>query len=158
MTKPIDLGTVVDAFEMQSKECRSILDRQTGEIHLLTSEEIYAIDDAEDLESFSDWQRPLIEIGRLAFNDTTGRFLTLPDQFEIHEYRALEGFSTSQADPDVSDQLLSAIRGRGAFRMFKATVDRLGLRDEWFKYRDEFLLRIARDWCEDHDLPFEEAL
>ena len=74
--------------------------------------------------------------------------LALPDSFEIHEYKMMERFASNHPDERVSDQLLDAIRGRGAFRRFKDTVFRLGVRDEWFEYRDRRYEEIARDWCE----------
>ena len=48
----------------------------------------------------------------------------------------------------MASQLERALHGRGAFRMFKDTVHRLGLQDAWYAFRDRALREIAIDWCE----------
>ena len=53
------------------------------------------------------------------------------------------------------DQLFDAISGRGAFRMFRSTLDRLGLREDWYAYRHSAFEDIARDWLEEHNIRFE---
>jgi hypothetical protein len=40
--------------------------------------------------------------------------------------------------------LLGAIHGSGAFRHFRGAVERLGLLDAWYRYREEAIQQIAR--------------
>jgi hypothetical protein len=51
-------------------------------------------------------------------------YLALPDSFEIDEWSLMEQFSREHRDR-AREELLDAIRGRDAFRWFKATVRRL---------------------------------
>ena len=157
MKKKIELSAIADALDFQSQEGRAFLDRETGEVHQFGPEEL-ALGDAEDsLSDLPDWQQPLVELARQVLSDTSDRFVELPDSWEVHEYRALEGFASQQTDPEVATQLLSAIRGRGAFRHFKDAVHRLGIADTWHAYRHDYLLEIARDWCEANDVPYQPA-
>ena len=50
--------------------------------------------------------------------------------------------------------LFVALRGRGAFRYFKATVRRLGIADDWYAFRDQAFEEIAVAWCEDNGIAF----
>ncbi|MBD3218536.1 MAG: hypothetical protein GF310_09695, partial [candidate division Zixibacteria bacterium] len=75
-------------------------------------------------------------------------------QFEINEYRMMEKFALSVTDQSNSDELYYALKGRGAFRFFKDTVWRLGLRDEWFKYRDSQYEELAIWWCEHNGIEY----
>jgi hypothetical protein len=52
---------------------------------------------------------------------------------------------------------LRAIQGRGAFRYFKDMVDRYGLRDEWFEFKERALKEIAREALEEAGIPFIEG-
>jgi hypothetical protein len=153
----IPLHAIVEALEFQSDESRVFLDRQTGEVHAFGPDELRSAETDEDPSDFPDWQQPLVALARQVFSDSSGRFVELPDPWDIHEYRALEGFATSQTDPTIADQLLSAIRGRGAFRHFKDAIHRLGIADTWYTYRGEFLQEIARDWCQANDIPYTEG-
>ncbi len=87
----------------------------------------------------------------------TDRFLHLPDSFEIHEWKIMDRFARTRANEDACDELCSSLRGRGAFRFFRATVDRLGLRDEWVAFRRQALEEIARAWAEANGLTLVEG-
>ena len=82
-------------------------------------------------------------------------FIPLPDKFEINEWSIMQRFAVSQPDPDHRDDLLNAIHGRGAFRLFKILLDRLKLREEWFRFRDEALEWIAIDFLEINEIPYK---
>ena len=47
-----------------------------------------------------------------------------------------------------------AIHGAGAFRMFKSVIRRRGMEKDWHSFRDRALEQIAREWCEENDIPF----
>jgi hypothetical protein len=53
---------------------------------------------------------------------------------------------------------LRAIKGKGAFRYFKDTINRLGLREQWFQYRDEALKEFVVEWAEANNVPYEDDL
>lgn len=71
----------------------------------------------------------------------------LPDSFDIHEWDIMRRFSCEQEEPACS-QLIDAIHGKGAFRMFRSTAERLGLLKDWYDYRDAYLEGMAREWLE----------
>jgi len=68
----------------------------------------------------------------------------------------MEQFANSVDDEEASDELLTALHGRGAFRYFKDTVRRLGIQQDWYRFRDEAFREIARDWLEAKGIPFVE--
>lgn len=71
----------------------------------------------------------------------------LPDSFDIHEWDIMRRFSAEQEEPTRS-QLMDAIHGKGAFRMFRSAAERLGLLQDWYDYRDAYLENMAREWLE----------
>jgi hypothetical protein len=68
----------------------------------------------------------------------------------------MEDFAESRPDR-VQEELLRALRGAGAFRRFKDELERLQIRDEWFRHRRQALVEIAREWLEANELPFDPA-
>ena len=62
----------------------------------------------------------------------------------------MERFARSRTDPGVSDELDAALHGRGAFRRFKDAAHRLGIADEWYRFRDAALEEIAIEFLEAH--------
>jgi hypothetical protein len=51
----------------------------------------------------------------------------------------MEHFCISVESDAQQDELLRAIRGRGAFRCFRDTIYNLDIRDAWYSYRNDAL-------------------
>ena len=64
----------------------------------------------------------------------------------------IEAFAYSRDDG--SGRLIRAIQGRGAFRRFRDTVERLGLLNEWYEFRDNCYRERAVSWCHGHNISF----
>ena len=82
-------------------------------------------------------------------------FLALPGSFDIHEWSIMERFAHDQAVGPHRDELVDALHGRGAFRMFLSAVRRLGLKDEWYRFRDSAFEEIAKEWLEVKSIEYE---
>lgn len=123
---------------------------------MLMKEEFSLAEDDEGYEDVPDWQRSSIEVARRILNDTQGRYLELPGKFEVHEWAIMDRFSDSIEDESVGDDLHWAIRGSGAFRMFKRLLHEYALWDAWNRFRQAELRRMAVEWCEENGVPYHE--
>ena len=56
----------------------------------------------------------------------------------------------------MQNQLYNAIQGRGAFRRFKDSVNRMGIAKQWYDYRDNAHREIAIRWCRDNEYEYWE--
>jgi len=148
MPPRVKLSAITDALEMSGDERYVFLDRQTGEVIVLSDEELRAADGGDDAGDYPEWQREAIEQAKAVQANDGGRFLPLTDRFEINEWDMMRDFATGLDDEDHADALLNAIHGRGAFRYFKDRIHELGLAEAWYKFRDGQYRRIALDWCE----------
>ena len=79
-------------------------------------------------------------------------YILLPTQYDIHEYRIMQDFAMECPYEQMREKMLASLRGKGAFRRFKDTVFYLGIRDDWFAYRDNRFREIAERWCVDNQL------
>jgi hypothetical protein len=151
----VKLSAILDAMEMQSDETHAFLDRQTGEVVMLTDEELGAAEEDADLSGYPEWQRDNIEQANLVRADDGSRFVALPDRFEINEWEMMRDFALSVEDEAISAAMLDAIHGRGAFRYFKDQVHERGLAESWHEFRAGRYRQIASDWCEAHGLELD---
>lgn len=148
----VSLRDIVDAIESQSNEGAAYLNPETGEIVQVSDEDRALVEEGVADEDLLEWQREAMPKIREALE--SGKFLALPDRFEVHEWSIMERFSHDQNER-ARKVLLSAIHGSGAFRHFRGAVERLGLLDAWYRYRGEAIEQIARDWLDEHKLAYK---
>jgi len=154
MSVRVSLAKIVDAFDEQSEESTSHLNIKTGKIVTVMGEYKLAVEDGVDLSDETDWLRDEVETAADVMESDD--YLTLPTQFDIHEYRIIERFCLSLDDDDLRDQMLNAISGRGAFRMFKDGIHRHNIADDWYRYRQAAFREIAIEWCQRNGLEYDE--
>jgi hypothetical protein len=153
MSAPIKLSAVVQAME-NPEDWECFLDPDTGEVFTVTDDDRGYFEEEDAVtDDLPDWQRESIAQARKAMESE--KLLPLPGKLDVHEWDLMRQFSTMQDEP-TRRELLHAIHGTGAFRLFRATNDRLGLRDDWFKFKDEALKEVARTWLRSHGLEFVE--
>ncbi|MEO6993477.1 MAG: UPF0158 family protein, partial [Lacunisphaera sp.] len=80
-----------------------------------------------------------------------------PTKFDFHEYRTMEKFIGTVADAAKADQLWQAIKGKGAFRYFKDTAHRLGVIDDWYRYRDDAMNNFMLRWAEVNEISVDRS-
>ncbi len=148
----VSLKEVADTLEMLSETTEAYLVRETGEILVVNEDDHLALEDSDDTE-MPEWQRD--HIARLREILDTDRVVELPSSYDIDAWSIMEQFCYAMADAKLRDQLLDSIHGRGAFRMFRSTCERLGLLEDWYAFRREAIETIAREWLESSDIPFK---
>lgn len=137
LLESIELAMDDNGFEMEW-----YIDLQKGETVFISN----LLDEDEAL-------REMIEND---FNEE--RFVAIPSRTSHEGWNQMKGFILSLDDQDEKtiDLLLTAIEGRGAFRMFKDMIHRFGLQDRWYEYRDRENRREALNWLRSRDLIADE--
>ena len=155
MAVPVSLKDVVDHLDMTMEGSSAFLNKRTGELVILSDDDLVAIEDGEEPEdpaSLPEWQREDIELARdvIESND----YVKLPDKFEIHEYSIVEDFCSQVDDDRLRTELLGKIRGSGAFRRFREAIAAAGIEEEWNRYRNMEFEKIAIRWLVDNEIPY----
>lgn len=152
MAVAVSLQDVVDALEMQSDMTTAYLDPQTGEVITITEDDRrYA--EGQDDDKLPEWQQEVLPKVREVL--ASDRFLLLPSNFDIHEWGLMERFSETWPNPQHRDALLGAIHGGGAFRRFRDTIRWLGIEEEWYRFRQQALETIAKEWLAERGVPYK---
>jgi len=152
MTLPVAIRDIVDAIDLPNDDWRSYLNVDTGELVTVTDEDRRLVEDGGDTDDLPGWQRDLLPKVREALE--SDRFLELPGSFEIHEWSIMEKFADGLTDEESRAEVLDALRGRGAFRNFRSTIERLGIEQDWYRHRDSAFERIAKDWLQANNVPY----
>lgn len=77
-----------------------------------------------------------------------------PDSHE--DYRIMERFALSRPD-EQAGRLREALSMRHPFKMFRGTVERMGLDEEWYAWRDAAYLEIAEGSLEFYGIEFKDG-
>ncbi|MGA8870278.1 MAG: UPF0158 family protein [Candidatus Acidiferrales bacterium] len=157
MAAEVKLDEIVDALEEASESMSSYLDVETGKIHSITDEDFgLAEDPATVIESLPDWQRETVNLAR-SIREEEGRYLALPDHFDIHEWAIMERFSETLQNEQIRKDFRGGVHGAGAFRLFKRLLDEYDLWDAWNQFKHLELRQMAIEWCEENGITIRKA-
>lgn len=153
MTVQVKLKDVVDHLEMFGDETSAYLNKQTGELCALSQEDLLAAEEEEeDLSDYPEWEQEEILKARDVLSSSD--WLALPGKFEIHEWDIMERFCQVIEDPEMSNRMLQLIRGSGAFRRFKNSINEFGMDKAWYQFRDAAIERIAMEWLNENGIAY----
>ncbi|WP_294208353.1 GNAT family N-acetyltransferase [uncultured Solobacterium sp.] len=125
----VNLLDVIDAIDTVSEDETYFYSIQDEEI-------VYALDDSEDDEFF----------------------IPLPTKDEVNDYQNMVNFTETIEDEKKRDWFENAIHGKGAFRRFRATLERFGMETEWYDYLEASHRELAINWCEQHGIVYETSV
>jgi hypothetical protein len=152
MSLPVKLNDVVEAMDAAVEEQSNYLDKRTGEIFMVSAEEMEAAEEDELISEYPDWQREGILKAREILKSDD--FVELPTQFDIDDYRIMEEFCSAFEDRQVGEQLLLQIRGSGAFGRFKNAIYSMGAEKAWYQFRRTEIEKLAIEWLEQEDIGY----
>jgi hypothetical protein len=134
--KPLlKLREIVENIEMSSGGRDVFYNKLTGEFYWQSDD---SEDDERDLDEEEGW-------------------IMLPNQYDANEYRMMSDFAYTIKNSRKREQLEIALSGKGAFRRFKDTVNREGIAEAWYAFRDKRYLEFARDWCDGEEIPYDSS-
>lgn len=149
----VKLSKLIQGVDFQSDNLDVYLNMKSGEVVYIENELYSLVDSDEDFSQYPEWQQENIKLAeKILYEDYYEPF---PTKYEIDEYGMMESFSYSMEE-EIKERLLRAINGRGAFRRFKDEVFELGVREDWFSYREEKLKKLVKRWSETLDIEIIE--
>ncbi len=140
-------------MEEQTDESHSYLNKTTGEVVLITDDNIEVVQSEEDWSDYQDWEQEELQQTKEVLGSDD--YIELPSKFDIHEYTIMERFCNSVENQRLRYELLSRIQGSGAFRRFKEAIYRNGIQDAWFRYKQEELEAIAINWLQANEIEYK---
>jgi hypothetical protein len=151
----VSIKDVVYEMDVLSEEHSAFLNRRTGELVTLSIEELSAAEEDDDIDDYPEWQKEMIIKAKEVISSDD--YLPLPSKFDIHEYHIMEDVCCSVEGDKIRGELLDKIRGRGAFRRFKDAIKSHGIEEEWYRFRQGELEKIAIEWLEGNHISYTKA-
>jgi hypothetical protein len=133
----VRLQDIVEAIDLPGQEWQSFLNRDTGTIVTRANDGVVAQDEDFDPDALDD-----------------PAYVALPDSFEVHEWSMMEQFADVRPGRQ-REELMDAIHQRGAFRAFKSAIRRIGIEEEWYRFRQDAFERIAKDWLDANGIEYD---
>jgi len=87
--------------------------------------------------------------------DDWEHYIPLPNAVDSEEHILMESFAAAQRE-DVKERLQEILQKSGAQIKFRQQIKHLLLKPAWEKFQQEYFLNVARDYCEENDLEYEE--
>jgi hypothetical protein len=154
----VKLSQIVEGMEFHVDEKTLFLDTNTGKIVLVTPDDMSAGDEDDPVEDYPDWQQEGVSAARSLVRGNDENLLELPGKWDVNEYKLMEDFCLSLAATPERSSLYAAIQGRGAFRRFKDTIQKIGVADDWYRYRMSQFKTVAIDWCQANEISYEDDI
>ena len=148
----VKLQDVVETMDGLAEETMAYLNKRTGELMTLSTEEFEAAEEEDDPDDYPEWQRESILKAKEILDSQD--WIELPAKEDIDDYAIMENFCSSIEDPELSERLLNTIRGSGAFGRFRGALEALNLRQEWYDFRAVELEKIAVEWLEVNQIAY----
>jgi hypothetical protein len=84
------------------------------------------------------------------------RFERLPILTEQDEIELARQFSATAENAEDRQRLSLALSSTNPHEAFQTSLFRCRIANEWFQFRDEYLLRLGKDWLETHGIPYND--
>jgi len=152
MTLPVSLQAVIDEMDTFGDNFHPYINRQTGELVTLSSDDLCIVEEGFELADYPEWQQEILQKTVEVLDSEA--YAPLPGKFAIHEYAIMQRFCFAVEDAGLSRELQDQIHGAGAFRRFKNTLTRHNMLDTWFACRQAAFAEIAIAWLEEHNIPY----
>ena len=156
--KPTKLSELIEAVEFDSAVHTQRVDLQNGCVVRVETSVLSAVEEGDEdaVNELPDWQKPEVEEARAIVADSGERFVAAPAQADFHEYQHMERFIGTVADDGAAEQLWRAIKGKGAFRRFQDAAGRLGVLEQWYRYREAAIKEFVVAWAGANSVPYED--
>lgn len=88
--------------------------------------------------------------------DDWEHYIPLPNVVDGEEREVMQAFAEAQENAGTKERLLSALKGMGGTSRFLRQIRHLLLQKKWEAYLQQHFLAVARDWCEENAVEYEE--
>ena len=91
----------------------------------------------------------------LAMEEDWEHYIPIPNVMDGDEAAMMRAFAESRPREDVKERLLTALQG--AVTRFHHQVRHLLLKPAWEAFKQDYLMQVARDWCEENDVEYRKS-
>lgn len=152
MPLPASLDAIAEELDSLMDDMTAFINQKTGEITSVSDDDAALAEEESDEEDLPDWQMEMLpKLREILSGD---EWIALPTKLDIHEWEIMQKFADSVSNESLASRLHHAIRGKGAFRMFRSVVEGAGMSEQWYEFKHQALRKIASDALDEHRIPY----
>lgn len=140
-----DLNMKVDLKELAAAFAQS--DVRQGYVDIRAGRVVMMADDMAEEEAMHH---------AFAMEEDWEHYIPIPNVMDEDETAMMHAFAESRPREDVKERLREALQGTGAVTRFHHQVRHLLLKPAWEAFKQDYLLQVARDWCEENAVEYRE--
>lgn len=141
-----DLNMKVDLKELAAAFAQS--DVRQGYVDIRAGKVVMMADDMAEEEAMHH---------AFAMEEDWEHYIPIPNIMDEDETAMMHAFAESRPREDVKERLREALQGTGAVTRFHHQVRHLLLKPAWEAFKQDYLLQVARDWCEENDVEYRKS-
>lgn len=141
-----DLNMKVDLKELAAAFAQS--DVRQGYVDIRAGKVVMMADDMAEEEAMHH---------AFAMEEDWEHYIPIPNIMDEDETAMMHAFAESRPREDVKERLREALQGTGAVTRFHHQVRHLLLKPAWEAFKQDYLMQVARDWCEENDVEYRKS-
>ena len=148
----VDLSDVIECIEFEGELLQHYYNKNTGVIMYIedSSTATYKADDIHNLDNFEEWEKELI-LSLHDFRENPNDYIQLPSHEDINESGMMIEFCNNIEDIELRDKILNS---KDSFRELRQSIEKEGLINEWYDYREDAERNLAIKWCNDNNIEY----
>ncbi len=141
-----DLNMKVDLKDLAAAFAQS--DVRQGYVDIRAGKVVMMADDMAEEEAMHH---------AFAMEEDWEHYIPIPNIMDEDETAMMHAFAESRPREDVKERLREALQGTGAVTRFHHQVRHLLLKPAWEAFKQDYLMQVARDWCEENDVEYRKS-
>lgn len=141
-----DLNMKVDLKDLAAAFAQS--DVRQGYVDIRAGKVVMMADDMAEEEAMHH---------AFAMEEDWEHYIPIPNVMDEDETAMMHAFAESRPREDVKERLREALQGTGAVTRFRHQVRHLLLKPAWEAFKQDYLMQVARDWCEENDVEYRKS-
>lgn len=141
-----DLNMKVDLKDLAAAFAQS--DVRQGYVDIRAGKVVMMADDMAEEEAMHH---------AFAMEEDWEHYIPIPNVMDEDETAMMHAFAESRPREDVKERLREVLQGTGAVTRFHHQVRHLLLKPAWEAFKQDYLMQVARDWCEENDVEYRKS-
>lgn len=155
MSDKITLEDILEVQEIEMEEMNSYYYMPSQSMVVFSEDDMQIAKNNGDIRNLEEWKREIAEQAK-DFLKNPQNYINFPTREDYNEYGIMEDFINHCNNKNLSKKLNINLSGEEAFRKFKDTLYDIELVDEWYDFRDKRYKKVAKLWCEKHNVDYEK--
>lgn len=154
MEEKITLNDILEVNEMDTEDMKSYYHKPTETMVVISKEDLDMITENKSLDNMEDWKMEMVNQAK-DFLTNPQDYLEFPKEDEYNEESLIGDFVDSIKDNKENyEKLIRAIEQEKTLRRFKDELFKVDMIDQWYDFREEKFLEVAKLWCEKNNIEY----